>query len=109
HSVVLFRRGVDWYPGPTVDQPDLHLERRGPDLVQRRIGRLRRRDSQLLPKLADKALLRAFPLVDMAARQVPHVGIPTAAGASTTEQHPAAVPKNGRNNPDRTGLVREAR
>src|SRR5215470_20117755 len=105
HSIVLIRRGVDRCSGPPVDQPDLHVERRGPDLMHRRAGRLRCRDSQLLPKLADKALCRILPLLNMTARQVPHVGIPTASGASMTQQYPIAVAKNGRHNPDRTGVV----
>jgi hypothetical protein len=73
--------------------------------MHRRAGRIRCRDSQLLPKLADKALFRVLPLLNMTARQVPHIGIPTASGASMTQQHPIAVAKNGRHNPDRTGIV----
>jgi hypothetical protein len=105
HSVVFVRHGVDGCSGPPVDQPDLHVERRGPDLMHQRAGRLRRRDPQLLPKLADKALLRVLPLVNMTARQIPYIGIPTPPGASMTQQHPIAGAKNGRNNPDRTGVV----
>ena len=102
HSV---GRGVDGCSGPPVDQPDLHVERHGPDLMHRRAARLRCRDSQLLPKLADKALFRILPLLKMTARQVPHVGIPTASAASMTQQHPITVAKNGRHNPDRTAVV----
>jgi hypothetical protein len=81
-SVVLVWRGVDGCSGSPVDQPDLPVERRGADLMHRRTGRLRCRDSQLLPKLADEALFRILPLLNVTARQVPHVGIPTASGAS---------------------------
>lgn len=56
--VMFGRRGVDGCSGPPVDQPDLRVDRRGPDLMHRWAGRHRRRDPQFLPKLADQALLR---------------------------------------------------
>ncbi len=41
----------------------------------------------------------------MTARQVPHIWIPAASGASMAQQHAIAIAKNGRNNPDLTGVV----
>jgi hypothetical protein len=90
---------------PPLQLLDMTVYGRQEEWGHRRAGRLRCRDSQLLPKLADKALFRILPLLNMTARQVPHVGIPTASGASMTQQHPIAVAKNGRHNPDRTGVV----
>ncbi|XBT83351.1 hypothetical protein ABIH81_07710 [Micromonospora sp. HUAS YX12] len=46
-----------------------------------------------------------LPLLDMTSRQIPHIGVVTASGASMAQQHAVAVAKNGRHDPDPTRAV----
>ena len=84
HGVVLARCGVDWVFRSTCRPTGSACRTARSGSHAWGAGRLRCRDSQFLPKLADKALFRILSVLDMTARQVPHVGIPTASGASMT-------------------------
>jgi hypothetical protein len=84
YGIVFVRRGVDRRPCPRLDQPNLHIEGVGPNLLHGRTRRRRDIDAQLLSELSSKCRARQFPGLHMTTRQVPDVGKPAAPGRPVT-------------------------
>jgi hypothetical protein len=98
-GIVFVQRDIDRSSRPTLDQPDLHVERIGMDLQDGRAGRRRDVDPELLVQLPSKRRAGKLSRFDMSTGQVPHVGVPTALGRSVAQQHPVAVTQEGRDDP----------
>lgn len=95
-GIMLVRRNVDRRPRPRIDQPDLHIERVAVNFLHGRTRRRRDIDTQFLSKLPDECRARQFPGLHVPTRQVPDAGTPTAPGRPVTQQNPAAVPEQRR-------------
>jgi hypothetical protein len=103
-GIVFVQRDIDRISRPTLDQPDLHVERIGMDLQDGRAGRLCDVDPEFLVQLASKRRAGKLSRFHMSTGQVPHVGVPTALGRSVAQQHPVAVTQKGRDDPSPSGV-----
>jgi hypothetical protein len=83
-GVVFVRCGVDRSSLPPYDQPDLHVEFISTHLPYRLVRGFCDDNPQLLPKLADQRGAGNLSIFYMATGQIPHIGVPAAAGGSVT-------------------------